>query len=45
MLPETFLRRMQEDLGDEFPQFLASYDQQRHQALRLMTLKMLSLGI
>ena len=39
MLPETFLRRMQEDLGDEFPQFLASYDQQRHQALRLNRIK------
>lgn len=39
MLPEAFLQRMEEFLGDEYPAFLASYDQQRHQALRLNTRK------
>lgn len=35
MLPELFLQRMQEQLGDEFPAFLESYDRERHQALRI----------
>ena len=39
MLPESFLLRMQEELGEEFPRFLASYDQPREQALRLNDLK------
>ena len=39
MLPEEFLLRMQEKLGEDFPKFLASYDQPRHQALRLNQLK------
>ncbi|MBO4749234.1 MAG: RsmB/NOP family class I SAM-dependent RNA methyltransferase [Lachnospiraceae bacterium] len=39
MIPEAFLQRMQEQLGEEYPAFLASYEQPRHQALRLNTLK------
>lgn len=39
MLPEAFLQRMQEQLGEEYPAFLKSYDLPRHQALRLNTLK------
>ena len=39
MLPEAFLQRMQEQLGEEYPRFLASYDQPRHQALRLNRIK------
>ena len=39
MLPEEFLLRMQEKLGEDYPKFLASFDQPRHQALRLNQLK------
>lgn len=39
MLPELFLKRMQEMLGDEYPAFLESYDKDRYQALRLNALK------
>ncbi len=39
MLPEKFLQRMQEMLGDEYEQFLASYDHDKYQALRVNTLK------
>lgn len=39
MLPEAFLLRMQETLGGEYPEFLASYDKPRAQALRLNQLK------
>lgn len=39
MLPEKFLERMQEMLGEEYPLFLASYEQEKFQALRLNALK------
>lgn len=39
MLPEQFLERMKEQLGEEYPAFLKSYDSDRHQALRLNALK------
>lgn len=39
MLPELFLKKMQEMLGDEYPAFLESYDKDRYQALRLNALK------
>lgn len=39
MLPQDFLDRMQQMLGDEYPTFLASYDTQRYQSLRINTLK------
>lgn len=39
MLPEAFLRRMQEQLGEEYPDFFACYDKPRHQALRLNQIK------
>lgn len=39
MLPELFLKRMQEMLGDEYPAFLESYDKDRYQAMRLNALK------
>lgn len=39
MLPEAFLKRMEDQLGAEYPAFLASYDLPRHQALRLNTWK------
>lgn len=39
MLPEKFLYRMSAMLGDEFPEFLASYDNDKYQALRVNTLK------
>ena len=39
MLPEKFLQRMQAMLGDEYEQFLASYDHDKYQALRVNTLK------
>ena len=39
MLPELFLKRMQEMLGEEYPAFLESYDKDRYQALRLNALK------
>jgi len=44
MLPELFLQRMQDELGDDYPAFLASYDQERHQALRLNPLKRVESG-
>lgn len=39
MLPELFLQRMQEQLGEEYESFLESYDRERHQALRINALK------
>ncbi len=39
MLPEKFLQRMQVMLGEEYGQFLASYDHDKYQALRVNTLK------
>lgn len=39
MLPQDFLDRMQEMLGEEYPAFLASYDKQRYHALRMNSLK------
>ncbi|MBQ6094955.1 MAG: hypothetical protein IJL09_06095, partial [Lachnospiraceae bacterium] len=44
MIPEAFLRRMQEQLGEEYPAFLESIDGPRHQALRLNTLKKMESG-
>lgn len=38
-LPEEFCQRMQELLGGEYPDFLASYQQKRFQGLRVNTLK------
>ena len=38
-LPEEFLTRMNQMLGEEFPDFLASYEKSRHQGLRCNTLK------
>lgn len=39
MLPEAFLNRMKNMLGEEFEDFLASFEQEKYQALRLNTLK------
>lgn len=39
MLPEEFLVRMQSMLGEEYEDFLSSYDQERYLALRVNTLK------
>lgn len=39
MLPEAFLERMEQMLGKEYEDFLASLEQERHQALRLNSLK------
>lgn len=39
MLPQDFLNRMKEMLGAEYPAFLASYEEQRYQSLRINTLK------
>ena len=39
MLPQDFLQRMEQMLGAEYPAFLKSYDEDRHQALRLNILK------
>ena len=39
MLPTQFLTRMQAMLGDEYEQFLASYDHEKYQSLRINTLK------
>ncbi len=36
MLPEAFLRRMEEALGEEYPDFLQSYQRPRATALRFM---------
>lgn len=39
MLPQDFLDRMKEMLGDEYPAFLASYEAKRYQSLRMNPLK------
>ncbi|MDE5589819.1 MAG: RsmF rRNA methyltransferase first C-terminal domain-containing protein [Acetatifactor sp.] len=39
MLPEAFLDRMQQTLGDEYEEFLKAFEGKRHQALRLNALK------
>ena len=39
MIPEAFLLRMQKQLGEEYPEFLACYDKPRQQALRYNPLK------
>lgn len=39
MLPELFLNRMQEMLGEEYGAFLESFSQENYQALRLNALK------
>ena len=36
MLPEAFINRMKEMLGDEFEAFLKTYEENPRQALRLM---------
>ncbi len=38
-LPQDFLKDMQDLLGDEYGQFLASYSQEKNQALSITTLK------
>ncbi len=38
-LPEAFLRRMKERLGEDFPAFLASYEAPPHKGIRVNTLK------
>ncbi|MBE5926290.1 MAG: NOL1/NOP2/sun family putative RNA methylase [Lachnospiraceae bacterium] len=39
MLPEAFIDRMKEMLGDEFEEFLTSFNDEKYQALRVNTLK------
>ena len=39
MLPERFTERMQQMLGEEYPQFLESCDREAYHALRVNTLK------
>ncbi len=39
MLPEYFLDRMKEMLGEEYPAFLESFSEEKYQALRLNALK------
>lgn len=39
MLPEEFLNRMKEMLGEEYPAFYESYEKPRYQALRVNPLK------
>lgn len=39
MLPQDFLDRMKEMLGEEYPAFLAGYEEERYQSLRINTLK------
>lgn len=39
MLPQDFLDRMEGMLGEEYPAFLASYEKERYQSLRVNTLK------
>ena len=39
MLPEAFLERMRQMLGAEYEAFLASYNREKYQALRLNGLK------
>ena len=38
-LPEEFLRRMEQRLGEEYPAFLQSYEKPPYRALRVNTLK------
>lgn len=40
MLPEEFLERMKQLLGKEYDAFLKTFEQERHQALRLNALKL-----
>ena len=40
MLPEAFLVRMQQMLGEEYESFLETFAQERHQALRINALKL-----
>lgn len=42
MLPEAFLVRMQQMLGEEYEAFLETFAQERHQALRINVLKLRS---
>lgn len=44
MLPQAFLERMQGLLGSEYEEFLASFDHEKYQALRLNPLKGGALG-
>lgn len=44
MLPEPFLKRMEEMLGEEYNDFLAALGQERYQALRLNPLKLSERG-
>ena len=39
MLPQAFLERMEQMLGDEYPAFVQSYEKERYQALRINPLK------
>ena len=39
MLPQLFLERMEQMLGEEYPAFLLSYEGERYQALRINPLK------
>lgn len=39
MLPELFLKRMEEMLGEEYIEFVESFERERYQALRLNPLK------
>lgn len=39
MLPQEFKERMEKMLGEEYPYFLESYDQEKYQSLRLNPLK------
>lgn len=39
MLPQRFLERMKQMLGDEYDDFLETFEQERYQALRLNALK------
>lgn len=38
-LPEKFAKRMQDMLGEAYPAFLRSYDEEKYQSLRVNTLK------
>lgn len=44
MLPEQFLHRMQEMLGEEYDAFVDSFSQEKYQALRLNALKVAESG-
>lgn len=39
ILPEAFLERMEKMLGEEYPDFLKAYEEDKYQALRLNALK------